>query len=130
MQYVEISGFFCHLDFASNQFWSFESPKAATWVPTYEFWIFGNFWHCKVWDFSWNQNSKTTKLLKQQFLTFWNHPKLISRKIRVAGILLNFHTVEYPRSKFLNRLLRTVEFAKFSLFHTYLLRRYHFSRNK
>ena len=34
-----------------------------------------------------------TILFKRQFLTFWNQPKLISRKIRVAGKWLNFHTV-------------------------------------
>ena len=39
---------------------------------------------------------KAQKLLKQPFLTFWIQPKLISRIIRVAGKLLNFHTVENP----------------------------------
>jgi len=31
--------------------------------------------------------------LKWQFSTFWNQPKVISRKIRVIGKLLNLHTV-------------------------------------
>ena len=42
-------------------------------------------------------------------LTFWNHPELISRKIRVAVKLLNFHSVEYP-PKFPIRLPRSVIF--------------------
>ena len=37
--------------------------------------------------------------------------KLISRKIRVAKKWLNFHTVEYPQSKF---LIRSVLFYNFS----------------
>ena len=52
--------------------------------------------HFQVWNFSKHQNSNPPKLLKRQFLTFRNQLKLISRKIRLAGKLLNFHTVEYP----------------------------------
>ena len=38
-------------------------------------------------------NEFPQKLLKWQFLTFWNQPKSISRKIRLARKLQNFHTV-------------------------------------
>ena len=49
-----------------------------------EFWIFEDFWHFQVWNFSKDQNTTPLKLLKRQFLTSWNQLKLISRKIRVA----------------------------------------------
>ena len=45
------------------------------------FWFLGNFWIYQAWNFFKNQNSKPPKLLKWQSLTFWNQPKLISRKI-------------------------------------------------
>ena len=35
-------------------------------------------------NFSKSKNSNPSKLLKRQFLNFWNQPKLISRKIRVV----------------------------------------------
>jgi len=50
-------------------FWQFEQ------LWTLNFW---NFWHFQVWNFSKNKNSKPSKWLKWQFLTFWNQPKLIS----------------------------------------------------
>ena len=89
---MEISGFFCHSDFTCNQVWSFWSPKNYhfTHLRSSEFQIFGNFWHFQVWNYYINQNSMPPKLLKQQFLTFWNEQKLISRKIRTAAQLLNF----------------------------------------
>ena len=79
-----------------------------------EFCILGNFWHFHVWNVSKNQESKLQKLLKRQFLTFWNHPKLISRKIRVAEKLLNFHNVEYPQPKVPIRMPRSVLFYQSS----------------
>ena len=82
MHNVEILGFFWHSDCMWNQLQSFWSPILTT---------------CAAPK---NQNSKPSKLLKRQFLTFWNQSKLISHKIRVAGKLLNFQTVEYPQSKF------------------------------
>ena len=39
------------------------------------------------------QNSELLKWSKWQFLTFWNHQKLISRKIRMARKFLPFYTV-------------------------------------
>ena len=54
---------------------------------------FDSFWHFQVWNFSKNQYAKPPKWLKWQFLTLWNQLKLIWRKIRVAGKLLNFITV-------------------------------------
>ena len=56
-----------------------------------------------------NLTTKPQKLFKWQFLTFWNQQKLISHKIRVvAWKIANFHIVEYPKSKFPIRLLRSV----------------------
>ena len=51
--------------------------------------IFDNF-KCEIPK---NQTSKPLRWIKWPFLTFSNQPKLISRKIRVAGKLLNFHAV-------------------------------------
>ena len=48
--------------------------------------------------------------------------KLISRKIREEGKFLNFHTVEWPQSKFPIRLLRSVQF--FNFLFTILLKKY------
>ena len=81
---VEFSRFLCHSDFTWNQFWSFWSIKNCHFdhLISSEFWTFGDFWQFLVWNFSTNQNSKPSKLLNQQILTFWNPPKLISRKIR------------------------------------------------
>jgi len=45
------------------------------------------FWYFHIWD------SKLLRLVKWQFLTFWNQPKLISHKIRVAEKCISFHTV-------------------------------------
>ena len=47
-------------------------------------------------------------MIKMAVFVFLNHSKLISRKIRSAGKLLNFHTMEYPQSKFPIRLHRSV----------------------
>ena len=47
-------------------------------------------------------------MLQQQLLTFWNQPNFISRKIRVAGKMLYFHTMENPQSKTPIRLPRSV----------------------
>ena len=106
---MEISGFFCHLDFAWNQFWSFWNPRSCHFdhLSTSEFWILEDFWHFLVWYFSKNQNWKPSKFLKWQFLTFSNQLKLISRTIRLAGKLLNFYTLEHPQSKFLKRQFLT-----------------------
>ena len=75
-------------------FGHFEAPKSTIltiWAAiNFEFWDISHF---QVWIFVKNQNSKPPKLLKLQFLTFWNLPKLISRKVIVAGKLLHFHTM-------------------------------------
>ena len=99
---MEISGLFCHSDFTWNRFWSFWSTKIYHFdhLSSFEFWIFGNFWHFQVWNVSKNQKFKVFKIVRRQFLTLWNRPKLISRKIIVIGNLLNFHTVEYLQLKF------------------------------
>ena len=59
------------------------------------FWIliFGQFLIFSNMEFPKNQDSKPPKWIKWQFLTFWNQPKLISRKMTVAGKLPNFHNV-------------------------------------
>ena len=44
-------------------------------------------------------------------MTFWNQPKFISHKIRVARKLLHFHIVEYPQKKFSSRQYRSVSFS-------------------
>ena len=83
-------------------------------VKNYHFW--------RLWISIWRQisrlqmskiakNWKNLELLKWSkwhFLTFWNQPKLISLKIRMAGKWLNCHSVEYP-PKFPIRLPRSVE---------------------
>ena len=91
---VKILGSICQSNLTWNQFWSFWCPKNCHFdhLSNSEFWIFGNFWHIQVSN-SKNQDSKPTELLKRQILTFWNQQKLISRKIRVHGKLLNFCTV-------------------------------------
>ena len=76
--------------FKWNQFWS-KTAILIIWAAL-DFKIFWKFWQLQVWNFSKSQNSKPPKLLEWQFLTFWNQPKLISHKIRVAGRLLNFHS--------------------------------------
>ena len=48
-------------------------------------------------------------------MTFWNQPNLISRKIRVAGKLQNFRTVEYPQSIFPISLIRSVPMYIYNL---------------
>ena len=107
---VEISGFFYTSDFTWNQFWSFWNPKKCYFdhLSSSKFWIFANFWHFQVWNFCKIQNSMLSRLLKQQYLLFWNQQKLFSHKIRGAGKLLSFHTVEYLQSKFPIRLSRSV----------------------
>ena len=65
-------------------FWPFEQ----LWIS-----IFFENWHFQVCNISKNENLEPSKLLKRQFLTFRNQPKLISRKFRVAEKWLNFHTV-------------------------------------
>ena len=62
------------------------------WVAL-NFTFYGNILHFHAWNFSKNQNWKHPRLLKVQFLTFWNQPKLISRKIREAQKLLNFYAL-------------------------------------
>ena len=44
-------------------------------------------------EFLTNQDSMPSKWIKWQFFTFWNQPKLISRKITVTGKLQNFHCI-------------------------------------
>ena len=66
------------------------------------FWQFQRLWNLILvkflnfpeLKFANNQNTTPLKRSKWQFLTFWNQQKLISRKIRVTGKLLNFHIVQ------------------------------------
>ena len=103
---MDISGLFCHSDFTRNQFWSIWShQKCHSHHLSSSEWELLTF--SKV-NFFQKSKFKASKLLKWQCLTFWNQPKLISHKIRVAGKWLNFLTVEYPKSKFPIRLPRSV----------------------
>ena len=92
-------------------FGHFEAPittNLTIWfLNSSEFSIFGNVWHFKCEFFPKNK-IQSPKIAKRQFLTFWNPPELISRKIRAAVKLLNFHTVAYSQSKIPMRLLRSV----------------------
>ena len=45
---------------------------------------------------------------------FWYRPKLISRKIRVEGNLLDLHCMEYPQSKFPIGLPSSAKWYKFT----------------
>ena len=80
---LEYTGFFYLSDFMWNQVWSFWFLKPQNChfeqLSSSEFWFFENWWHHQVCNLSKNKNSKPSKLLKQQFLTSWNQPKLISR---------------------------------------------------
>ena len=60
---------FYRSDFMSNLCWSFWSPKNCHFdhLSSSEFWIFGNFWHFQVWNFSKNKYSKPSKLLNGSF---------------------------------------------------------------
>ena len=64
---------------------NFEAPKSVifTFWAALNFEFLGTFdtFNYQEWTFSNNQNSKTSK-----FLTIWNLPKLILRKIRLASI--------------------------------------------
>ena len=114
MHNVEISGFFYHSDLLWNQFWSsfwFLKPKSLPFWPYFQLWIFDIFIF-QLWNFSRNHKSKPSKVLKWQFLTFWNQPKLISRNTRVARKSLNFHIVVSPQSKCSIRLSRSVILCK------------------
>ena len=85
------------------------------------FWPFVDLWILNFWIFLTFSKFKATKIVKWQLLTFWNQPKWISCKIRVAGTLLKFLTVKNPQSKFPIRLLRSVLYLQliyvYSLFH-------------
>ena len=78
-------------------------PYVQLWIL--DVWIYLTFSSVTFWE---NLNSKPPKYFKWHFLTLWTQPKLISRKIRVAGKLLTFHAVEYPQSKFLIKRPRSV----------------------
>ena len=94
-----ISGFFCHSDFTWNQFWSFWSPPKIA-VLTISTGLNLNFWELlTLFSANFFQKSKFKASVEMATLPFWNHLKLISRKIRVARNLLNFYAVEYPKSK-------------------------------
>ena len=84
-------------------------PKTAIltiWVAmNFELWQFLTFSSVK---FFWKSKFNIFKTVKTAFLTFWNQLKLISRKIIMAGKLLNFHCMEYPQSKSPIRLPRSV----------------------
>ena len=109
----EILGFFCLRDSTWNQIRSICSPKKTAiltiWATQNFKWIFWNVWHFQVCSFSKNQNSKPPKLLKRQFVNFWNQPQLISCKcMRFAEKLLNYHSMEYTKRKVPIRLPRSV----------------------
>ena len=75
----------------------FEAPKTAIliiWAAlNFEFLEFLHIFKCEI--------LKKSKFKASLFWRFFNlpeiQPKLISRKIRMAEKLLNFHTVEYPQ---------------------------------
>ena len=92
-------------DFSWNQFWLIFREISFGWFQKVEpwklpFWTICNFggfdfsgfhtWKCL--DFEIMQNSELLKWDEGQALAFWNQQKLISRKIRVSGKLLNLHT--------------------------------------
>ena len=81
-----------------SQFWSYWSPKNYHFdnLSRSDFLFFGKFWHFQAWIFSKSQISYSSQLSKRQVFTFWNQPKLISRKIRVVGKIAKFpHCVFY-----------------------------------
>ena len=82
----------CHSDFTLNQCWLISKGQK---LPFWKLWILFvlkiHAWKCQ--KYSKIQNSELLKWLKWQFLTFWNQPNLISRKIRQIEKVLNFHTV-------------------------------------
>ena len=84
-------GTFPSLGFYVKSILVISKSKDQPYWPFEQLWIlnFLNFWQFPVWNFFKHQNSKPPKLLKLQFLTVWNMPKLISRKIRVVGKFLN-----------------------------------------
>ena len=92
-----------------------EPQKLPFWLlSSSEFWIF-YFFRCEIFL---KIKIQCLKIVYTAVFAFWNQPKLILCKIRVAGKLLNFHTVEYPQSKFPIRLLwsvHTVEISNFSV---------------
>ena len=91
------TGFFCFSDLTWNWFWYFEAPKIA--ILT--IWAALNFAFLQIWSFQslkffQKSNSKPPKLVKWQFLSFWNQPKLIARKIRVMKNCYGISTVKNP----------------------------------
>ena len=87
---------FCNFpatDFSWNQLhMSFWSPKTAILTffvaLNFEFSEIFDIFKCEIF-----QKSKPPNWLDGQVLTFWNYSNMISRKMWVAGKLLNFHTV-------------------------------------
>ena len=71
--------------------------------------LLGTFMRRNFWSVKFFQKSKlkASKIVKRLFLTVWNQPKLITRKIRVARKLL-IHTVEYLHFSIPIRLPRSV----------------------
>ena len=96
-------------NFAFFEVWNLDQmnkiPSHFDYLSSSEFWIFGHYWHSLVWISPKMKNSKPPKWSKLQFLTFRSQSKLISRKMEFAGKLLNFHTVEFPHSKFLRLII-------------------------
>ena len=78
-----------------GSFWNYKKIAILTiWAaPNFEF--LGTFNLLRVKFFQ-KPNFKDSKIVQTAVFDFQNLPKLISRKIRAPGILLNFHTVKYP----------------------------------
>ena len=75
-----------------TDYWMAKTPiltiLAALSIETWE-----SFWHFQEWNFK-KSNFKAYKIVEIAFFTFGNQPDLISRRIRVAGKLLNFYIVK------------------------------------
>ena len=66
---------------------------------------------------------RATKTVKMVVLTFWNQRKLISRKINVAGKLLNFHTVS-QKLLFFHFLLKRRKFRQMKSYQNHSVEKY------
>ena len=90
---IEISRFFCHLDFTWNQFWRWQKFLRFCNFTGSEFHLCSQFQPLKNAKNAKNQNWEPLNVLKWQLLDLKNHQKLISRKIWAIEKLWNFHTL-------------------------------------
>ena len=91
VSHSRIFSFFCLSDFTWNHFLSFWCPKSTILTILVNFYIWG-FSTISSVIFPKKSKFKASKKFELQFLTVWKQLELISRKIRVAGKLLNVHT--------------------------------------